>query len=433
MLEILRKKRDGLVLNEMEIEYLVRGIVDNTIPDYQLSAFTMATYFKGMTLDELISFTKAMVYSGDVIDFSGIEGFFCDKHSTGGVGDKVTLILAPIIAACGVKMPKMSGRGLGHTGGTIDKLESIPGFTTEVSPTEFLREINTIGLGLIQQSGQLAPADKKLYAIRDVTATVESIPLIASSVVSKKIASGNKHIVFDVKVGQGAFMKNIADGKALAQTMVALVKSFGGDSRGVLTAMEEPLGYAVGNSIEVIEAIDTLKGEGPEDVLEVTKALAVQLLLISGKSPDEADALKRIDNVIKDGSALEKFRALIVFQNGNGDVIETYSLFPQSKNTMEITAEKSGYVHGLNAEVIGASSMLLGSGRAQLGDTIDLSAGIYLHKKIGDKVVKGESLCTCYWDFKAVDVAVLKMKIRGAYLIEKNTVKKKPIVLGIVK
>lgn len=397
MYDIIHKKRNGGELSEEEIRFFIEGYTDESIPDYQAAALCMAVYFRGMTPKETSILTLAMAESGDQIDLGGIEGFTVDKHSTGGVGDKTSLIVVPIVASCGGKVAKMSGRGLGHTGGTVDKLESIPGFRTELNPDDFIKQVNGIGLCIVGQTGELAPADKKLYALRDVTATVESIPLIASSIMSKKLAAGSKGIVLDVKTGSGAFMKTVEESENLAKEMVAIGKSAGRSVTAVITNMDIPLGDSVGNSLEVIEAIKTLKGEGESDLTEVCLTLAAQMFsMVTGE--DEKTCYSMAKGAIDNGLAINKLREMISAQGGNANVVDDYSLFKQPKYTAEIFSECDGYIEHTDAEKIGIASVILGAGREKKGDPIDPSAGIVLKKKTGDYVKKGEPLAVFYTD-----------------------------------
>lgn len=397
MYDIIHKKRNGGELSGDEIRFFVEGYTNGSVPDYQAAAFCMAVYFQGMTEKETSELTLAMAESGDQIDLSGIDGFTVDKHSTGGVGDKTSLIVAPIVASCGGKVAKMSGRGLGHTGGTVDKLEAIPNFRTELTPDEFIKQVNNIGLCIVGQTGELAPADKKLYALRDVTATVESIPLIASSIMSKKLAAGSKGIVLDVKTGSGAFMKTFEESENLAKEMVAIGKSAGRSVTAVITNMDIPLGNSVGNSLEVIEAIKTLKGEGESDLTDVCLTLAAQMLcMVTGE--DEKACYAMAKDAIDDGSALNKLCEMISAQGGNAGVVDDFSLFKQPKHTVEISSEREGYIEHTDAEKIGLASVILGAGREKKGDPIDSSAGIVLKKKTGDRVEKGDTLAIFYTD-----------------------------------
>ncbi|MCI6928385.1 MAG: pyrimidine-nucleoside phosphorylase [Ruminococcus sp.] len=397
MYDIIHKKRNGGELSGDEIRFFVEGYTNGSVPDYQTAAFCMAVYFQGMTEKETSELTLAMAESGDQIDLSGIDGFTVDKHSTGGVGDKTSLIVAPIVASCGGKVAKMSGRGLGHTGGTVDKLEAIPNFRTELTPDEFIKQVNNIGLCIVGQTGELAPADKKLYALRDVTATVESIPLIASSIMSKKLAAGSKGIVLDVKTGSGAFMKTFEESENLAKKMVSIGKSAGRSVTAVITNMDIPLGNSVGNSLEVIEAIKTLKGEGESDLTDVCLTLAAQMLcMVTGE--DEKACYAMAKGAIDDGLALNKLCEMISAQGGNAGVVDDFSLFKQPKHTVEISFEQEGYIEHTDAEKIGLASVILGAGREKKGDPIDSSAGIVLKKKTGDRVEKGDTLAIFYTD-----------------------------------
>lgn len=397
MYDIIHKKRNGGELSGDEIRFFVEGYTNGSVPDYQTAAFCMAVYFMGMTAKETSELTLAMAESGDQVDLSGIDGFTVDKHSTGGVGDKTSLIVAPIVASCGGKVAKMSGRGLGHTGGTVDKLEAIPNFRTELTPDEFIKQVNNIGLCIVGQTGELAPADKKLYALRDVTATVESIPLIASSIMSKKLAAGSKGIVLDVKTGSGAFMKTFEESENLAKEMVSIGKSAGRSVTAVITNMDIPLGNSVGNSLEVIEAIKTLKGEGESDLTDVCLTLAAQMLcMVTGE--DEKACYAMAKGAIGDGSALNKLCEMISAQGGNAGVVDDFSLFKQPKHTVEISSEREGYIEHTDAEKIGLASVILGAGREKKGDPIDSSAGIVLKKKTGDRVEKGDTLAIFYTD-----------------------------------
>lgn len=397
MYDIIHKKRNGGELSGDEIRFFVEGYTNGSVPDYQAAAFCMAVYFQGMTEKETSELTLAMAESGDQIDLSGIDGFTVDKHSTGGVGDKTSLIVAPIVASCGGKVAKMSGRGLGHTGGTVDKLEAIPNFRTELTPDEFIKQVNNIGLCIVGQTGELAPADKKLYALRDVTATVESMPLIASSIMSKKLAAGSKGIVLDVKTGSGAFMKTFEESENLAKEMVSIGKSAGRSVTAVITNMDIPLGNSVGNSLEVIEAIKTLKGEGESDLTDVCLTLAAQMLcMVTGE--DEKACYAMAKDAIDDGSALNKLCEMISAQGGNAGVVDDFSLFKQPKHTVEISSEREGYIEHTDAEKIGLASVILGAGREKKGEPIDSSAGIVLKKKTGDRVEKGDTLAIFYTD-----------------------------------
>ena len=427
MYDLILKKKQGGELSTDEIRYMIEGFTEGSIPDYQMSAMTMAICFRGMTPRETVDLTLAMRDSGDVLDLSGIKGVKVDKHSTGGVGDKTSLALTPIIAALGVPVAKMSGRGLGHTGGTIDKLECFDGFTTALSEEQFAGNVNTIGIAIAGQTANLAPADKKLYALRDVTATVDQMSLIASSIMSKKLASGSDAIVLDVKTGNGAFMKKLEDSRALAKEMVSIGTMAGKKTVAVITDMDQPLGRAVGNSLEVREAIDTLRGEGPADFKEVVFALGSQMLMLAGRAADEKEARALMEGVIEDGSALDKFAQFVRAQGGDAAPVYDTSLLPVAGKTLEVTAKESGYVHRILAEDIGIACMTLGGGRETKESAIDLSVGIILEKKNGDAVSDGEVLATIYGNDDAKMQAAYE-KIAHAYEIGKEPAAFVPVV-----
>ena len=427
MYDLILKKKQGGELSTDEIRYMIEGFTEGSIPDYQMSAMTMAICFRGMTPRETVDLTLAMRDSGDVLDLSGIKGVKVDKHSTGGVGDKTSLALTPIIAALGVPVAKMSGRGLGHTGGTIDKLECFDGFTTALSEEQFAGNVNTIGIAIAGQTANLAPADKKLYALRDVTATVDQMSLIASSIMSKKLASGSDAIVLDVKTGNGAFMKKLEDSRALAKEMVSIGTMAGKKTVAVITDMDQPLGRAVGNSLEVWEAIDTLRGEGPADFKEVVFALGSQMLMLAGRAADEKEARALMEGVIEDGSALDKFAQFVRAQGGDAAPVYNTSLLPVAGKTLEVTAKESGYVHRILAEDIGIACMTLGGGRETKESAIDLSVGIILEKKNGDAVSDGEVLATIYGNDDAKMQAAYE-KIAHAYEIAKEPAAFVPVV-----
>ncbi|WP_066312659.1 pyrimidine-nucleoside phosphorylase [Bacillus sp. FJAT-29814] len=409
MVDLIEKKRDGHELTTEEINYIIKGYTEGSIPDYQVSAFTMAVVFRGMTEKERADITMAMVESGDQIDLSQIEGIKVDKHSTGGVGDTTTLVLGPLVAAVGVPVAKMSGRGLGHTGGTIDKLESVAGFHVEIDNDEFIELVNKNKIAVIGQSGNLTPADKKLYSLRDVTGTVESIPLIASSIMSKKIAAGADAIVLDVKTGAGAFMKTLDDSKELAHAMVRIGNNVGRRTMAVISDMSQPLGFAIGNALEVKEAIDTLKGEGPEDLTELCLTLGSHMVFLAGKAGSLQEARGLLEKAIDDGSALEKMKVFLSSQGGDASVVDDPSKLPQAKFTFELEAKEDGYVAEIIADEVGTAAMLLGAGRATKESVIDLAVGLVLRKKIGGEVKKGESLVTIYSNFE--DVSEVKEKL----------------------
>ena len=427
MYDLILKKKQGGELSTDEIRYMIEGFTEGSIPDYQMSAMTMAICFRGMTPRETVDLTLAMRDSGDVLDLSGIKGVKVDKHSTGGVGDKTSLALTPIIAALGVPVAKMSGRGLGHTGGTIDKLECFDGFTTALSEEQFAGNVNTIGIAIAGQTANLAPADKKLYALRDVTATVDQMSLIASSIMSKKLASGSDAILLDVKCGSGAFMKTEQDARRLAELMVKIGSAAGKETVAVITDMDQPLGRAVGNSLEVREAIDTLRGEGPADFKEVVFALGSQMLMLAGRAADEKEARALMEGVIEDGSALDKFAQFVRAQGGDAAPVYDTSLLPVAGKTLEVTAKESGYVHRILAEDIGIACMTLGGGRETKESAIDLSVGIILEKKNGDAVSDGEVLATIYGNDDAKMQAAYE-KIAHAYEIAKEPAAFVPVV-----
>lgn len=395
MYDLIMKKRNGGALADEEIHYLIQEYVEGKIPDYQMSAFLMAVYFQGMTEEETAAMTLEVAHSGEMVDLSAIEGIKADKHSTGGVGDKTTLIVGPMVAACGVKVAKMSGRGLGHTGGTVDKLESIPGFKTTLSREEFFEVVNKTGISVIGQSGNLTPADKKLYALRDVTATVDSIPLIAVSIMGKKLAAGSDCITLDVKTGSGAFMKSVEDSIALAKEMVAIGENAGKRTVALITNMDIPLGNNIGNSLEVIEAVETLRGQGPEDLTEVCIQLAANMLYLAGKG--NLDACRdMVQKVLDNGEALERLIAMVEAQGGDSKVIRDTECFVKAPCQYEVKAEKTGYITHMDTESCGIASSMLGAGRETKDSDIDFSAGIILKKKVGDYVEKGQTLAVMY-------------------------------------
>ena len=412
MVDLIEKKRDGKSLTKEEIDYIVTAYTDGSIPDYQMSALLMAIYYVDMTDEEITNLTLAMANSGEVIDLSSIEGIKVDKHSTGGVGDTTTLILAPLVASVGVPVAKMSGRGLGYTGGTLDKLESIPGFKIEIPEEEFIRLVNESKMAVIGQSGDLAPADKKLYALRDVTATVSSIPLIASSIMSKKIAAGADAIVLDVTTGDGAFMKNIDDAKRLAKTMVRIGKLAHRQTMAVISDMSQPLGEAIGNSLEVVEAIETLQGNGPEDLTEMCYVLGSQMVVLAKKADSIEEARQMLSEALRSGKALSKFREMITNQGGDSSVVDEPSKLLTAQYEIELPAKKSGVVTKLVANELGIAAMMLGAGRKTKEEDIDHAVGIKLHKKVGEAVSEGESLLTIYSNTEAIDDVIA--------LIEKN-------------
>ena len=431
MVDLILKKKAGEALSKEEIEFIITNYVNGNIPDYQMSALTMAICFQGLNDDEQFNLTKAMLESGDQLDLSSIDGICVDKHSTGGVGDKTSLVVAPIVASCGLKIAKMSGRGLGHTGGTLDKLESIPGFNISLSSDDFFKQVKEIGVAIVGQTLNITPADKKLYALRDVTGTVDNVGLIASSIMSKKLASGAHSIIIDVKVGDGAFMKTLDDARCLAKALVSIGKRFGRNIEAVLTDMDSPLGEMVGNANEVIEAIETLKGRGPSTFEKLCKKLSCELLLLTNYCKNEEEAYKLIDEKIASGDALSKLKEMIEWQGGDPKVIEDYSLFPQHKKEIKVLSEQSGYIKRLEALEIGLSAMLLGAGRESKEDNVDLSVGIKVCKKVGDYVSKGDTLAILYANEKGIDEAY--NKVLNAYHFTNDEVKANDIIIDIVK
>lgn len=423
---IVKKKKGGELTNE-EIAWMISGFTEGTIPDYQMSAMTMAICFQGMTPRETLALTLAMRDSGDVLDLSGIRGIKVDKHSTGGVGDKTSLVLAPVVAALGVPVAKMSGRGLGHTGGTIDKLECFPGFTTGLSQETFLKNVNEIGIAIAGQTANLAPADKKLYALRDVTGTVDQMSLIASSIMSKKLASGSDAIVLDVKTGNGAFMKKMEDSEALAKAMVSIGSMAGKKTAAVITDMDQPLGRAVGNSLEVVEAIETLCGGGPEDLKQVVFALGGQMLQLAGRAENQEEAETLMQEVIDNGKAQEKLAQFVTAQGGDAAPVYDTSRFPAAAIRETVISRNGGYVSRILAEEVGVACMALGGGRETKESRIDLSVGILLEKKNGDAVCPGDTLAVIYGN-DPHKTAAAKEKVLNAYEIKTSPVKKEPVV-----
>jgi len=413
MVDLIAKKRDGETLTKEEIDFMIEGYTKGEIPDYQMSAMAMALYFQDMTTEERVNLTMAMVNSGDTVDLSGIDGIKVDKHSTGGVGDTTTLILAPLVASVGVPVAKMSGRGLGHTGGTIDKLESIKGFQVELDGKTFNDLVNKNKVAVVGQSGNLTPADKKLYALRDVTATVNSIPLIASSIMSKKIASGADAIVLDVKTGSGAFMESLEDARALAKAMVGIGNGAGRQTIGVISDMNQPLGFAVGNALEVKEAIDTLNGHGPEDLTELCLTLGSHMVHLAKKADSIDEARAMLVEAIESGRALETFKVFVEGQDGDSSVIDQPDLLPQANMTKDIIAQTSGYVQEIVADEIGIAAGMLGAGRMTKESEIDLAVGLVLNKKVGDYVEKGDVLVTLHTNTD--ETAEVEEKVKRAY------------------
>lgn len=431
MYDLIMKKRNGAALLDDEIAYMISGYTKGEIPDYQMSAMLMAIYFQGMNEQETLALTLEMAKSGDILDLDGINGIKVDKHSTGGVGDKTSLALTPMVAALGISVAKMSGRGLGHTGGTIDKLESFTGFSTDISEEKFKENVNQVGIAIMGQTADLAPADKKIYALRDVTATVDNMSLIASSIMSKKLAAGADAIVLDVKTGSGAFMKTQEDSFALAEEMVKIGNGAGKNTVAVVSDMDQPLGFAIGNALEVKEAIDTLNGNGPEDFVELCLELGSQMVVAAGKAADTDEAKKMLNDCINDGSALEKFAAFIEAQGGDREQVYHPERLPKASIIEEIVSPADGYIQKIVCDEIGMCSLMLGGGRETKESEIDLSVGLVLKKKIGDAVKKGEPLATVHANDRDKLNAV-KERFLKAYSICDTPVIKKPLIKGIV-
>lgn len=427
MVDLIEKKRDGYELTKEEIIFIIENYTNKIIPDYQMSSFLMAVYFKGMTTAESSALTEAMLNSGDIIDLSVIHGIKVDKHSTGGVGDKTTLVLGPLVASAGAKVAKLSGRGLGHTGGTLDKLESIEGLSIDMEIEDFIKQVNEIGIAVVGQTANLTPADKLLYALRDVTATVPSIPLIASSIMSKKLASGSDVIVLDVKIGEGAFMKTIEDARELSKVMVGIGTSFGKKVVAFITDMSQPLGYAVGNKLEVLEAINTLKGNGPDDLTELCNEIGAYMVYVGGITKTLEEAKTLVKNKISSGEALEK---QLEFIKAQGGILGDLDDFIHVKEIIEIKAEKSGYISSIHALTIGVATMKLGAGRETKEDKIDPNVGIVLNKKVGDKVSKGDTLVLLYNNKENIESIIEEVK--GAFIITDKEVIKKSIIFEII-
>ncbi|MEA1940485.1 MAG: pyrimidine-nucleoside phosphorylase [Candidatus Caldatribacteriota bacterium] len=431
VIDLIIKKRNGKNLNKDEINFIINGYVDGKIPDYQISAMLMAIFFKGMDIKEIKYLTRSIIDSGREIDLSSITGIKVDKHSTGGVGDTTTLALAPMVAAVGVPVAKISGRGLGHTGGTIDKLESIEGFRTEINLEKFIKIVKEVGVSIISPTSNLTPADKKLYSLRDVTGTIDSIPLIVSSIMSKKIAAGADKIVLDVTTGSGAFMENYKDSQNLAKIMVKIGLELGKETVAIISNMDEPLGFAVGNSLEVKEAIEVLKNKGPEDLRHVCLILGSYMLKLGGIVSTVKDGENKLLDVLKKGSALKKFKEMISAQGGNTEVVENTELLPSAKYCLKIKAENGGYVQKIDSKLVGKSAMLLGAGREKKETKIDLSVGIILKKKVGSKINANEELAEIYYN----DVEKLKdakRELISSFTIGKKKPKKIPLILAII-
>lgn len=431
MYDIITKKRDGFELSTEEINFFVSGITTGEIPDYQASALLMAIFLQKMTNRETVDLTYAMMKSGDVVDLSAIEGIKVDKHSTGGVGDTTTLILGPMVAACGVPVAKMSGRGLGHTGGTLDKLESIEGFSIEVSSEDFIEHVNNHKIAVIGQSKNIAPADKKLYALRDVTATVDNISLIAASVMSKKLAAGSDAIVLDVKMGSGAFVKTFEGAKELSRAMVDIGTSMGRHTIAVITDMEQPLGFAIGNALEVKEAIDTLNGKGPKDLTELCIRLASFMVYLGKGAESIPEARKLVEENLNNGNAFEKFKEFVIIQNGNVAVIEDPNKLPSCDIIKEIPSEVEGYISSIKSDDVGIAAMVLGAGRENMDTVLDMGSGIVLTKKVGDFVKKGESIAVMYTN-KADKVEDATRRLIGAYSFSATPVKAPILIHAVV-
>ena len=432
IVDLIEKKKKGLKHTREEIEFIIDSLMNGTAADYQISAWLMAVYFNGMDIEETTHLTRAMINSGEVLDLSMISNNIIDKHSTGGVGDKITIILIPVLQALGVPIVKLSGRGLGFTGGTIDKLESIPNFNCALPMEEILKQVKEIGAAIASQTAKLAPADGKLYALRDVTATVDSMPLIASSVVSKKIASGANNIILDVKYGSGAFMKTAKEAKQLSELMVQVGKNLGKKITAVVSAMNEPLGRAVGNSVEIVETIEFLKGNTSKDLEEITYKLASLSVLKMDMANSEDEAVQMIKKVVEDGSALEKFRVLIEKQGGNSNIIDDYTLLPNAAQIVTINATESGYVESIDALCIAKASKILGAGRDKKTDDIDYSVGVYLNKKTGDFVQIGDTLATLYVNADN-NLSTAEILVKNAFEVKSEQPEYKSLIYAVIE
>ncbi len=430
--DLIEKKRDKKELSKEEIKYLLNEYLEGKIPDYQMSSFLMATYFNDMTDSELLSFTLTMRDSGDTIEFNDVDKFLVDKHSTGGVGDKVTIVLAPILSALGMGTTKLSGKGLGHTGGTIDKFESVKGFKFSNTREEVVKIANKTGIGLMGYSDRIVPLDKKLYSLRDVTGTVPSIPLIASSIMSKKLAIQSDVIILDVKVGDGAFMKDMEHAKELAERMIEIGKGAKRKVKVVLSNMDEPLGYNIGNANEIIESIETLKGNGPKDLKEVVYTIASLALKAKGEIKELSEGKEKIDKVIEDRSALKKLKDFINESGGNGELVNDYTILPMPEGILEVYSEKAGYVSKIKAEEIGKAAMIIGAGRATKEDEIDHAVGIRILKKVGDKVEKGEKIAEINYNDKR-NIEDSRNMIQDAYMVTDMNVEKTRTILEIIE
>jgi pyrimidine-nucleoside phosphorylase len=432
IVDLIEKKREKEELTKEEIKFLLNEYLVGNVPDYQMSAFLMATYFNDMTAGELLEFTMTMRDSGDTVKFDDVDKFLVDKHSTGGVGDKVTIVLAPILSALGMGTTKLSGKGLGHTGGTIDKFESIKGFKFSKTRDDVVKIANKTGIGLMGYSDKIVPLDKKIYALRDVTATVPSIPLIASSIMSKKLAIQSDVIILDVKVGDGAFMKDIEHAKELARRMIEIGTGAGRKVKVVLSNMDEPLGYSIGNANEIIESIEMLKGNAPEDLKEVVYTIAELALKAKGEITELSEGIEKIDDVINSGLALSKLREFIIESGGNGDLVDDYSILPIAKNKMEVFSNKEGYVSKIKAEEVGKAAMIIGAGRATKEDEVDHTVGLKILKKVGDKIEKGEKIAEIYYN-DAKNVEDSKNMILDAYVLQNEKVLEPKAILEIIE
>lgn len=432
IVDLIEKKREKEELTKEEIKFLLNEYLVGNVPDYQMSAFLMATYFNDMTAGELLEFTMTMRDSGDTVKFDDIDKFLVDKHSTGGVGDKVTIVLAPILSALGMGTTKLSGKGLGHTGGTIDKFESIKGFKFSKTRDDVVKIANKTGIGLMGYSDKIVPLDKKIYALRDVTATVPSIPLIASSIMSKKLAIQSDVIILDVKVGDGAFMKDIDHAKELARRMIEIGTGAGRKVKVVLSNMDEPLGYSIGNANEIIESIEMLKGNAPEDLKEVVYTITELALKAKGEITELSEGIEKIDDVINSGLALSKLREFIIESGGNGDLVDDYSILPTAKNKMEVFSNKEGYVSKIKAEEVGKAAMIIGAGRATKEDEVDHAVGLKILKKVGDKIEKGEKIAEIYYN-DAKNVEDSKNMILDAYVLQNEKVLEPKAILEIIE
>lgn len=431
MVDLITKKRDGQTLTQEEIEWMIDNYVSDAIPDYQMSAMLMAIYFNGMEDTEQAQLAFAMLHSGDVLNLDQIPGIKVDKHSTGGVGDKISIPLAPLVASLGVPIPMISGRGLGHTGGTLDKLESIPGFNVNLSEKEFVDLVQEHGEAIVSASGDMAPADRRIYALRDVTGTVESIPLIASSIMSKKIASGTNALVFDVKVGNGAFMKTEEDATKLAEALVSIGKQANVDSVALLTDMSQPLGITIGNSLEIAESIAILRNQGPKDVRDLTIKLAAQMLVLGQKAPSLEVAIGLAEDALRDGRALKKFKQLIQDQGGDPAVVDNPKLLPQAQYKIAVKAPRAGYVVGIDTNALGVAVMQLGGGRAKKDAALDLAVGLVLHKKLGTPVSEGDTLAMIHANQE--DVSAIAAQVQQAYTIDSNVPVVPPLIHKVIR